>query len=52
MPHFMYGGRNLAGMAAFKAHATFGFWQGDEVAGADKSDEVMGRRRFWQYQNC
>ncbi len=25
-PGFEYGGRILAGMAAFKAHATFGFW--------------------------
>lgn len=26
MPHFMYEGQ-LAGMAAFKAHCTFGFWK-------------------------
>lgn len=26
MPSFMYRGRILCGMAAFKAHATFGFW--------------------------
>ena len=25
MPHFLYKGQMLAGMAAFKAHATFGF---------------------------
>lgn len=27
MPHFSYHG-NVCGMAAFKAHATFGFWKG------------------------
>lgn len=27
MPSFTRGGRILCGMAAFKAHATFGFWQ-------------------------
>ena len=43
MPHFMYGGRILAGMAAFKAHATFGFWQGEEVAGTAKAGEAMGQ---------
>jgi uncharacterized protein YdeI (YjbR/CyaY-like superfamily) len=34
MPAFMYRGKQLAGMAAFKAHATFGFWQrsGEQVA--------------------
>src|SRR5258708_4762674 len=26
MPSFMYRGKILAGMAAFKAHAAFGFW--------------------------
>ncbi|HYC72488.1 MAG TPA: YdeI/OmpD-associated family protein [Opitutaceae bacterium] len=26
MPTFLYRGKILAGMAAFKAHATFGFW--------------------------
>lgn len=43
MPHFMYSGRILASMAAFKAHATFGFWQGEEVARTGKSDEAMGQ---------
>lgn len=27
MPSFQYGGRILCGMAAFKQHASFGFWQ-------------------------
>lgn len=33
MPHFLYKGQMLAGMAAFKAHATFGFWRAKEVLG-------------------
>jgi uncharacterized protein YdeI (YjbR/CyaY-like superfamily) len=33
MPHFTLDGQLLAGMAAFKAHATFGFWRGKEVVG-------------------
>lgn len=32
-PTFLYKGQMLAGMAAFKAHATFGFWQGGLVTG-------------------
>jgi uncharacterized protein YdeI (YjbR/CyaY-like superfamily) len=31
MPSFTYKGKILAGMAAFKAHATFGFWSGSMV---------------------
>ena len=31
MPHFLYKGEMLAGMAAFKQHATFGFWRGTLV---------------------
>ncbi len=31
MPHFLYKGEMLAGMAAFKQHATFGFWRGSLV---------------------
>jgi uncharacterized protein YdeI (YjbR/CyaY-like superfamily) len=43
MPHFLYKGRMLAGMAAFKAHATFGFWRGKEVTGGTgKEREAMG----------
>jgi uncharacterized protein YdeI (YjbR/CyaY-like superfamily) len=38
-PHFMYKGQMLAGMAAFKQHATFGFWRGSLVVG--KSDEQL-----------
>ena len=32
MPHFMYEGM-LCGMAAFKAHCTFGFWKGALLVG-------------------
>ncbi|HYI65251.1 MAG TPA: YdeI/OmpD-associated family protein [Allosphingosinicella sp.] len=32
-PTFMYRGEMLAGMAAFKAHAAFGFWKGGLVVG-------------------
>ncbi len=38
-PSFMYKGEILAGMAAFKAHATFGFWRGGLVV--DKGNEMM-----------
>jgi uncharacterized protein YdeI (YjbR/CyaY-like superfamily) len=39
MPTFMYRKEILAGMAAFKQHATFGFWRGSLIVG--KSDEPM-----------
>lgn len=35
MPSFTYHGKILAGMAAFKGHATFGFWQNRAVTGED-----------------
>ena len=38
MPHFTYKGRMFAGMAAFKAHATFGLWQGEPVLGETGSE--------------
>lgn len=41
MPTFEYHGL-LAGMAAFKAHATFGFWKGELVTGpTGKSKDAM-----------
>jgi uncharacterized protein YdeI (YjbR/CyaY-like superfamily) len=41
-PSFDYKGI-LCGMAAFKQHATFGFWKHDLVVGADsRSNEAMG----------
>jgi hypothetical protein len=43
MPFFMYEGKILANMAAFKAHCSFGFWMGDRVAVTGKSDEGMGQ---------
>ena len=44
MPHFLYRGRILAGMAAFKAHATFGFWRGGRVVGEeDRQEGAMGQ---------
>lgn len=39
MPAFLYKGAILANMAAFRQHATFGFWRGTEVIGG--SDEAM-----------
>lgn len=42
-PAFMYKGSILAQMAAFKAHAMFGFWQGKKVTGeTPKEREAMG----------
>ena len=43
-PAFMYKGKILASMAAFKAHAAFGFWQGGQVTDAgDKQMSAMGQ---------
>lgn len=43
MPTFMYKGSILAHMAAFKAHATFGFWQSRLVVGeTGREREAMG----------
>ena len=44
MPHFLYKGEMLAGMAAFKHHATFGFWRGSLVVGEGKAEmDAMGQ---------
>jgi len=44
MPHFTRGGRMFAGMAAFKAHATFGFWQAKAVLGETGAErDAMGQ---------
>lgn len=45
MPFFMYEGRILCSMAAFKAHCAFLFWKGAQIVGqsADRSDEAMGQ---------
>lgn len=42
MPAFLYRGRPLANMAAFKAHATFGFWDRQMMA-TGKEGEAMGQ---------
>ncbi|MBI5275719.1 MAG: YdeI/OmpD-associated family protein [Burkholderiales bacterium] len=42
MPHFMYGGRNLAHLAAFKAHCALGFWHGEVVEGGANAS-AMGQ---------
>ena len=42
MPSFTYHGI-LCGMAAFKEHATFGFWRGSVVGEANKNAEAMGQ---------
>jgi len=42
MPAFSYRNRPLAGMAAFKAHASFGFWYRDQLA-TGKEGEAMGQ---------
>ena len=41
MPSFVYGGGILAHMAAFKQHASFGFWKHAEVVG-EVEGEGMG----------
>ena len=43
MPAFLYRGRPLAHMAAFKAHATLGFWRGGEIVGADRGEKALGQ---------
>lgn len=43
MPTFMYRGKILCGLAAFKQHASFGFWQHALVLGEAREDgEGMG----------
>lgn len=43
-PHFMYKGM-LCGMAAFKAHATFGFWKGSLIVdrNGQPAEKAMGQ---------
>jgi uncharacterized protein YdeI (YjbR/CyaY-like superfamily) len=45
MPSFVYGGKILCGMGAFKQHATLGFWQGASVVGEqpERNREAMGQ---------
>jgi hypothetical protein len=42
MPSFTYKGL-LCGMAAFKQHATFGFWKHKLVVGEDAENDAMGQ---------
>jgi uncharacterized protein YdeI (YjbR/CyaY-like superfamily) len=46
MPAFVYGGKILCGMAAFKAHCSFGFWRRELRVAlgpvSSKEDEGMG----------
>jgi len=42
VPAFSYKSRPLAGMAAFKAHATLGFWNSNDVRGDDAKAGAMG----------
>ena len=42
MPSFTLGGEILLGMAAFKAHATVGFWRGQEL-GMERREDAMGQ---------
>lgn len=44
-PTFMYRGQMLASMAAFKAHATFGFWKGSLVVGEGEA-QMSGMGQF------
>lgn len=41
-PSFGYRGKILCGMAAFKQHMAFGFWQHVEVKGSDAGNVGMG----------
>jgi uncharacterized protein YdeI (YjbR/CyaY-like superfamily) len=44
MPSFLYKGKILAGFAAFKAHATFGYWSGSAILGSnDEQRSAMGQ---------
>jgi uncharacterized protein YdeI (YjbR/CyaY-like superfamily) len=43
MPFFTYKGALLCNMAAFKAHASFGFWLGAQVLGDNAADGGMGQ---------
>ncbi len=42
MPAFLYKGKILAGMASFKAHATFGVWGRHGMDALGKASEAMG----------
>jgi len=43
MPFFVFQGRPLAHMAAFKQHCAFGLWRGRDVVDNGKEGEAMGQ---------
>jgi hypothetical protein len=44
MPNFLYKGKILCNMAAFKAHAAFGFWRSNDVIGKTGAErDSMGQ---------
>lgn len=44
IPAWVYRGELLCSMAAFKAHATFGFWRGKDVTGEQSAElDAMGQ---------
>jgi len=44
MPHFVFQGKNIASMAAFKAHATLGFWNSGQLdEGIERLEGAMGQ---------
>lgn len=43
MPSFLYKGKILAGMAAFKAHATFHYWYDSMLSDEEKDRGAMGQ---------
>jgi uncharacterized protein YdeI (YjbR/CyaY-like superfamily) len=43
MPSFLHRGKILAGMAAFKAHATFGYWNDAMLSQDEKNRSAMGQ---------
>lgn len=45
MPSFTYRGRPLASMAAFKAHASFGFWDREALLGNTAFEDVAAADR-------
>ncbi len=45
MPHFTYRNRPFAGMAAFKAHASFGFWDREALLGSKAFESIAAADR-------
>jgi uncharacterized protein YdeI (YjbR/CyaY-like superfamily) len=45
MPAFMVGGRPLANMAAFKAHASFGFWDRNALLSTKEFEALAAKDR-------